>query len=93
MHEDIVKFSREGEIRDDSDFIRLKAELIKGVYTEMRDCGYIPVLDLNAHWSTQRIEDGDKSRYSFRLSVFGVFLEGQDCTNKGLDNGKIIKTA
>lgn len=92
MHEDIVRFTREGEIRDDSDFIRIKRELIKDIRNEMRDCGFVLVLDLDPHWSTSYCQE--KKRYSFKLSAWGVYVDdGDDLCKKGMVNGKIIPIA
>lgn len=91
MHDEIVKFSREGEIRDDSVFIRIKEELIRNVHQEMNDCGFVPVLDLSPHWSTEYM--AEKKRYSFKLTVYGVSLGGVDCKGKGMDGGRIIRIA
>lgn len=88
MHDEIKRFSREGEIRDDSDFIRIRHELTKNIHQEMRDCGFVPVLDLNIHWSTKFISD--KKRYSYVISAYGVFIGGDDLCRKGMVDGKVI---
>lgn len=88
MHEDITKFTREGEIRDDSDFIRIKNELIKNIRDEMQDCGFVQVLDLDPHWSTLYQETN--KRYSFKLSIYGIYVGGEDLWMKGMVNGKIV---
>lgn len=91
MHEDIVRFTREGECRDDAFFIQNKRELTRNLHEEMYDCGYIPVLDLNVHWSTSYCEE--KKRYSFTISAYGVYVGGDNLSNKGMTDGKIINTA
>ena len=88
MHEDILRFTREGEIRDDSDFIRIKNELIRDIRNEMRDRGFVQILDLDPHWSTSYCEE--KKRYSFKLSAYGVYIGGDECSKKGMVNGKIV---
>ena len=88
MHEDIMRFTREGEIRDDSDFIRIKDQLIRDIRNEMRDTGCVQILDLDPHWSTQYIEQN--KRYSFKLSVYGIYVGGDDLWMKGITNGKIV---
>lgn len=92
MHDEIVRFSREGECRDDKYFVNTKKEMTRSLYEEMWDCGYVPVLDLSVHWSTSYNEE--KKRYSFTISAYGVEFSGDDdCINKGMTDGKIINTA
>lgn len=88
MHEDITRFTREGEIRDDSDFIRIKEQLIRDIRNEMTDSGFVQILDLDPHWSTCYI--AEKKRYSFKLSVYGIYVGGEDLWKKGITNGKIV---
>lgn len=93
MHEEIVNFSREGEVADDSAFIRTRQRLTHDIHNEMRDRGFVPILDIDTHWSTEYIVGSDKPKYKFKLTVYGVFLGGQDCKDRAMDGGKIIKTA
>ena len=84
-----MRFTREGEIRDDSDFIRIKRELIRDIRNEMRDCGFVQVLDLDPHWTTSYCEKN--KRYSFKLSAWGIYIGGDDdLCKKGIINGKIV---
>jgi hypothetical protein len=88
MHDEIMRFTREGEVRDDSDFIRIKQELIKSIRDEMSDCGFVQILDLDPHWSTFYLEE--HKRYSFKLSVYGIYVGGDNLCKKGISGGKLI---
>lgn len=90
MHEDIVKFTREGEMRDDSEFIRIKDLFRRDIEDEMRQEGFVPVLDLQVHWSTEYVPD--KKRYKFKISVYGVHIGGDDLSRiTGITDGKVIR--
>ena len=72
MHKKIERFGFDGQIRDDSDFIRLRAQYESLVVHQMRDDGYVPVLDLGPLWST--IYDKETDTYSFEMTVYGVYV-------------------
>jgi len=92
MHEEIVSFTREGELRDDSDIIRIKDVMRRDIEDEMRLDGFAPILDLLVHWSTEYIPD--KKRYRFKMTLYGVHLGGLDCSKiVGVSDGKIIRAA
>lgn len=89
MHRKIERFGFSGQINDDSDFIRLRAQFESLVITQMRDDGYVPVLDLGPLFSTKYHKDGT---YTFVLTVYGVYvgrkksrcIEGMDGSGKYL---------
>lgn len=75
MHEDIKKFSIDGEIGDDSDFVRLKEQFSKMVVDSMRDAGYVPVLEMGPYFSTEfvpSIKKKNRGTYQFRVTAYGV---------------------
>lgn len=85
MHKKIERFGFDGQIRDDSDFIRLRAQYESLVVHQMRDDGYVPVLDLGPMWSTQYNKD---ETYSFDLTVYGVYVGRKKAwTIEGMDGG------
>lgn len=91
MHEEIERFTREPIlIKDDKDFIRLKNELIRDLEDEMYESGYMRVIDLEAHWSSEY--NFEKQWYECRLSLYGVYVGESDCpTDQGISNGRKIK--
>lgn len=72
MHDEIKRFTREGKLRDDSDIIRLKDVLAKDLENEMRSDGYIPVIDIDIHWSTEY--NHEEKFYAFKISLYGVYV-------------------
>jgi hypothetical protein len=90
MHKDIKRFPLDGIINDDSDFVRLRAQFETLIVHNMRDDGYVPVLDIGPLWSTKY--DMKKDCYSFELTVYGVYvgkkkawhLEGMDGSGRYL---------
>ena len=71
-HKQIKRFQMEGTIKDESDILRLKAEYIRMTYWNMRQEGYVPLLDLDPSFSTSF--DAFSSVFSFKLTVHGVFI-------------------
>ena len=83
-HKTINKFSFEGEIADDSDFIRIRSEFEWHLVRSMRDDGYVPVIGLGPLFSTKYHEE--KNKYSFVLTVYGVYVGKKKVANlEGLD--------
>lgn len=89
MHKTIKRFGLDGEIGDDADFARLRTQYEHMVVEEMRELGYIPVLDLGPYFSTEF--DKEKSKYQFILSVYGVYVgRRRSWELEGISNGKEI---
>lgn len=89
MHRNIKAFSYEGMINDDSDFIRLRDQFEMIIKQDMRDKGYIPVLDLGPYFSTSLTED---QNYDFMLTVHGVYVgKAKSWEYEGWMNGKLLK--
>ena len=72
MHKKIERFGFDGQIKDDSAFPRLRAQYESLVVHQMRDDGYVPVLDLGPLWSTKYQVKTDL--YEFDLTVYGVYV-------------------
>lgn len=70
MHKNIKVYHQSGQIRDDSDFIRIRREMIKVVTEQMHEDGFIPVHDLGPYWYTSM---GDK-KYYFDLMMYGIYV-------------------
>lgn len=85
MHKDIKRFPLDGRINDDSDFVRLRAQYETMILHNMRDSGYVPVLDLGPLFSTRLDKDG---HYSFELTVYGIYVGRKKAwTIEGMDGG------
>jgi hypothetical protein len=71
QHKNIKRFHLESTIVDDSHFIRQRESQEQLLVQQMKDLGYIPVLDLGPFWSTSLNEKG---RYESVLSIYGVYI-------------------
>jgi hypothetical protein len=78
MHKPIKKYTHDGYIRDDKDFIRLRGELERLMQQQMRDEGYVPVYEIGVHWSTEW--EPTNKRYAFKLSMFGSYAGKRQAT-------------
>lgn len=86
MHRPIKKFTIDGMLADDADFIRMRVQWEQLLIVDMRDGGYVPVLGLGPLWSTSY--DQDKEQYLFELTIYGISvgrkkslqIEGMDLT-------------
>ncbi len=74
-HKQIRRFQESGVIGDDKSILRLREQYIKILTERMRDDGYVRVLDLDPAWSIQY--DSEKERYSFLLTIHGVYVGKQ----------------
>ena len=72
MHRPIKKFGFSGTLGDDSRFVSLKAQYETLIIHNMREQGYVPVLDLDVLWSTSY--DVKTQEYTFTISVFGIYV-------------------
>lgn len=88
MHENIKKFSLEGEMFDDN-IVEAKERLIFALETQMRDNGVVPILDMEPQFTLRYLED--KEKYAFELSVYGTKV-GVDAAwvTSGVMNGKMV---
>ncbi len=87
MHKNIKKETLRGTIGDDRDFIRLRSQFEFMMVRDMREKGYIPVLDLGPFFSTS-YQDGS---YEFVLSVYFVYVgRNRAWINDGYSMGKLI---
>lgn len=91
MHGKRIKnYERRGFIRDDSDFIRLRIELERGIVEEMRSAGYLPIHDIAPLWSTERLD----KKYSFILTMYGVYVGKRKVTEYDFwSNGRLVRVS
>lgn len=71
MHKPVKTFSESGLIKDDKDFIRLRAEFERIAIQNMKEQGCLPIYELGTHWSTWR--DHENDRYEFKLTVYAWY--------------------
>lgn len=62
----------QGEIHDDSAIPRLRVEYERLIESDMREQGYVPILDLDTQFSL--LYDEGKDIYEFDIIVYGVFV-------------------
>lgn len=70
-HKNIHRFQLKAKIADDSHFIQQRETQEKYLIEEMRDKGYVPVLDLGPDWSTAL---DDKEHYDSLLTMYGIYV-------------------
>lgn len=72
MNKKLKSFGMQGEIHDDAAIPRLRAEYERLIESDMREQGYVPILDLDTQFSLLYYEDQDT--YEFDIVVYGVFV-------------------
>lgn len=89
MHKRIKRFQLSGQILDDSFIPRIKGEYIRILSDSMRDCGYVPRLDIEPDWTI--LYTGN--HYEFILSVYGSYIGKKNASCiEGLDKNRPIYT-
>lgn len=88
MHKEIKNFHLSGEIGTDN-FMQTRERLIQEVEEDMRDEGYVPLLDLEPQFSRD-YNEGTQT-FDFQLTVYGVYVgEEQAWEIAGLSNGRPV---
>ncbi|MEY4331347.1 MAG: hypothetical protein RLZZ196_85 [Bacteroidota bacterium] len=72
LNRNIKSFIISGVIKDDSKISKARENYERLLLQDMRDKGYVPVLDLESQFSIKYNENKDS--YSFFLEMFGVYL-------------------
>lgn len=90
MHDEIKKFSINGEIQDRA-VLTVKDRLVFFVETMMRDKGFVPSLDLDPQFTIDYIPD--RELFAFDLTVYGVAVgKDESCKVSGIASGrKVVK--
>lgn len=84
LHSTIKRFGLEGQLADDTYFMRVHTQYTPAVIAQMREDGYVPVLDFGPFFSTTYI--AETGRYDFVLSVYGVYVGRKKAkTTEGVD--------
>jgi hypothetical protein len=85
----IHNFTITGTIGDDAHFIKARENYERIIVQQMRDKGYVPVLDMNPQFSLSYIEQ--KNQYGFILIMFGVFVgKAKSFQYEGFSDQKFI---
>lgn len=88
MHDDIERFSLDGEI-DSSNLVEAKDRMVHFLETQMRDAGFVPALDLEPQFTREYNPETEK--YNFVLSVYGIRVgRAKACETAGIMGGKTI---
>lgn len=72
MNKKLKSFGMQGEIHDDAAIPRLRIEYQRLIESNMRDQGYVPILDLDVQFSLSYDEPNDL--YEFDIVVYGVYV-------------------
>lgn len=88
MHDEIRKFSLEGELGEPN-IVTTKERLIEYVESMMRDYSYVPALDLEPQFTLDYSPEIEGFR--FTLSVYGVEVDKEKAwSTGGMMSGKEI---
>lgn len=72
---DIETFSVDGIARDQESIIRIRVELEHRIIEQMREKGYVPILDITPELYWEYINDGpDKEKFKFLLVLYGTHV-------------------
>ena len=87
MHSNVKRFQVDGIIGDDADFPRLRAHYEHLLAKEMRNNGYIPVLDLGPYFSTEY----QSKQYNFVVTAYGIYVGRRKAWEiQGITNGRLV---
>lgn len=72
MNKKLKSFGMQGDIDDDSNIPRLRFEYERLIESDMRDQGYVPILDLDTQFSLSYNEEYDT--YKFDIILYGLYV-------------------
>jgi hypothetical protein len=88
MHEDIRKFSLEGEVAE-TNMVNTKDRLVHHIESLMRDYSYVPALDLEPQFTLDYVPESEA--FKFNLTVYGIKVDKEKAwSTGGIMNGKEI---
>ena len=88
-HKRIKRFQINVEFLDDSDIIRIKHQYESLLVHDMRDKGYVRVLDIDPAFSVEY--NSEKDIYNFIFTMHGVYVgKAKACQLDGISQGKLI---
>ena len=72
MNKKLKSFGMQGQIHDDSAIPRLRLQYERLIESDMREQGYVPILDLDIQFSL--LYDEEQDQYEFDIVVYGVYV-------------------
>jgi hypothetical protein len=85
-HKKIKRFQVSVEFLDDSDLIRIKNQYINLLTSQMKDKGYVPVLDIDPAFSVEFTGE----TWKFLMTIHGVYVGKKKAWDTlGMTQGKL----
>jgi len=72
MNKKLKSFGMQGKIHDDAAIPRLRLEYERLIESDMREQGYVPILDLDIQFSL--LYDEAQDIYEFDIVLYGVYV-------------------
>jgi len=72
MNKKLKSFGMQGQIHDDAAIPRLRLQYERLIESDMREQGYVPILDLDIQFSL--LYDEEQDLYEFDIVVYGVYV-------------------
>jgi len=88
-HQIIRRFQVEGEVDSDSYFIQTQETCKKTLVSQMKDEGWIPLLDLDPVWRSTLSEKGT---YTFDYTMHGIYIGEDSWQYDGMLGTKLIQS-
>lgn len=86
-HKPIKRFQVRVEFLDDSDMVRIKHQYESMLTHQMRDKGYLRVLDIDTNFSVEF----DGTTWVFLMTLYGVYVGKKKAwQSEGITQGKLI---
>lgn len=90
MHEQIIGFSEEGTLKDDSKIVETQQIMSKILADRLYTTGYLPVIDVDVQWTTHR--DDEEDCYLFKITMYGVYVGTERSKREfAWSNGKTLR--
>jgi hypothetical protein len=72
MNKKLKSFGMQGQIHDDAAIPRLRSQYEQLIESDMREQGYVPILDLDIQFSL--VYDESIDIYEFDIVIYGVYV-------------------
>ncbi len=87
-HKNIKRFQVKVNFKDDSDMIRVKAQYENLLLQDMRNKGYVRVLDIDTNFSVEFTGE----TWVFLMTLYGVYIGKKKAwLSEGITQGKLIQ--
>jgi hypothetical protein len=85
----IKAFQIDGELLDDSAIIKTKEIIERTLNNDIRDKGYVPVLDIDPIWSIEYVSE--TNQWLFHMSIHGYYIGKRKAWQyQGWSQGKMM---